>query len=157
MLYLLRHGEAVDESVAGSDAMRWLSQRGREATRDTAEAVRAKGVIPTVIFSSPLVRAVQTAEIFASIVRYSGAIEIEPALVPAGSRSSALQKRVQSLAPEAHCVWVGHEPSLSQISHQVLGVEDAGEFEKSEMLAFRQGLSGFELAWRCLPVQFRVR
>lgn len=157
MLYLLRHGDAVEESVAGSDALRWLSARGRDETRATAEAVRGKGVVPTRILCSPLVRAVQTAELFASVVRYAGVVEIEPALVPAGGRAAALRRRIEALVPDERCVWVGHEPSLSHLSRSVLGVEQAGDFDKSEMLAFEPNGDGYALAWRCLPVPYRVR
>ena len=69
---LVRHGEAVSPDVA-RDAERWLTERGRAITHAVAEALR-----PTVtvghIFTSPLVRAVQTADLLASGLGFSGAL-----------------------------------------------------------------------------------
>src|SRR5947208_14033670 len=60
---LVRHAEAVnvgDEGVT-SDFDRHLTPHGREQAAKLAEAFAARKVVPSVVVSSPLVRAKQTA------------------------------------------------------------------------------------------------
>lgn len=53
-LYLVRHADAVSEDVAGSDDVRWLSARGREAARGLARLLREQNVELDAVVSSPL-------------------------------------------------------------------------------------------------------
>ena len=73
-LYFLRHASASD--VAPSDAERKLTKEGEEEARIAGAALAELGVKPAHIFSSPLVRARQTAEIAARELEFSGDIEI---------------------------------------------------------------------------------
>jgi len=75
-LYLVRHGIAVDVGEQGvtCDEDRMLSAEGRDKTRLAATGAVAVGVQPQVIGSSPLVRAWQTAEIFAAVLKPADAI-----------------------------------------------------------------------------------
>ena len=61
-LYVMRHGPAEDHHAAG-DAARALTTSGRERVRQVAELLVTEGEAPKHIVSSPLVRALQTAEI----------------------------------------------------------------------------------------------
>jgi len=58
-----RHGEAAYESDLVSDAGGWLTRRGREQSRDLA--ARLVGERIAAVWSSPMARAVQTAEVAA--------------------------------------------------------------------------------------------
>ena len=73
-LYFLRHASASD--VAPSDAERKLTKEGEEESRMAGAALAELGVKPARIFSSPLVRARQTAQIAAKAVRFHGDIGI---------------------------------------------------------------------------------
>ncbi|HEY6097514.1 MAG TPA: phosphoglycerate mutase family protein, partial [Candidatus Deferrimicrobium sp.] len=73
-IYLVRHSEAVDRVPAMPDGARHLSARGRASFREMARRFRDAGGDPTRIFSSPLVRAVQTAEILSETLRYGGEV-----------------------------------------------------------------------------------
>ena len=53
-IYLVRHGDAIPEEQAGSDRDRWLSLRGREASRVLGRLLREHGVAPDVVLASPL-------------------------------------------------------------------------------------------------------
>src|SRR5439155_1844546 len=68
-LYVVRHAPAV-ESGAGPDAQRTLTGKGRKRFHKTARAFGRRGEKLDAIFTSPLVRAVQTAEILAGEVRH---------------------------------------------------------------------------------------
>ena len=61
-LYLLRHAEAV---AAEDDPARPLSEHGRDQVRAIATFIRERGGIAVErVWHSPLIRAVETAEIF---------------------------------------------------------------------------------------------
>src|SRR5438309_12026701 len=72
-IYLVRHGIAVDPAEKGAldDYSRPLTARGRRRFRRLARAFARLGEPPDFIFTSPLVRAVQTAEILAGTLRAS--------------------------------------------------------------------------------------
>jgi len=62
-VYLARHGDATYETGAGSDADGQLTREGRAQALGLAEALRSERVAR--VWTSPLARAVQTAEIVA--------------------------------------------------------------------------------------------
>ena len=64
-IYLVRHAEAVPEDGAVRDDDRWLTPRGREAARGLARLLREQQVEPDAVLTSPLPRALQTAELLA--------------------------------------------------------------------------------------------
>ena len=70
-LLLMRHGAAVDPTVAGDDHRRWLTEVGREQLREQGARLTARGLTPGAVLSSPLVRAVQTAELIVSLTMTS--------------------------------------------------------------------------------------
>ena len=89
-ILLVRHGEAV--GAQGDDASRFLTFRGRTESRKVALALRDRSIVPTQIISSPLVRAVQTAEIFGHALGFEGMITTDLALVPDGDPSAAVRR-----------------------------------------------------------------
>ena len=68
---LIRHAEAGDD--APRDESRALTVRGRADARRLGRALARRGVRFTLIVTSPLVRAVQTAEIVAAADRATAA------------------------------------------------------------------------------------
>ena len=66
-LYVMRHGPAEDDAPTGRDADRALTAAGRERVAAVAKALSEANESPFAILSSPLVRAMQTAEIVADI------------------------------------------------------------------------------------------
>ena len=72
-LYLVRHGIAVDGGEAMPDGSRGLTDKGRRRFHRTARAFGKLGHKLDLILTSPLVRAVQTAEILAgAALEYCG-------------------------------------------------------------------------------------
>ena len=82
-LYIMRHGPAEDFSPSGRDADRALTPSGRDRVRDVARALLEADEAPHVIFTSPLVRALQTAELVATTLG-TPPIETSSALAPGG-------------------------------------------------------------------------
>lgn len=115
----MRHGPAEDHAPDGLDASRALTPQGRERTRLVARRLVELGEFPKQIVSSPLVRALQTAEIVYAVAPPDGAVVANSALAPRGPahdfvRMSASQGRKRLMV-------VGHEPDLSLLVAQLVG------------------------------------
>ena len=67
-LYLLRHGIAADAQAGESDAARPLTSDGRRKLRKVLKAVAEAKVKPTLMWSSELKRAIQTAEVAKAVL-----------------------------------------------------------------------------------------
>ena len=118
---LVRHGKAVDLEEAGTDAGRWLTADGRAAMRAQVERLGEIGLRFDRVYTSPLVRAVQTAEILAAGNGYAGAIEARPALAPEiGTTAQALDGLED--APDGELiVLVGHMPRIRVLAGHLVG------------------------------------
>jgi phosphohistidine phosphatase len=125
-LYLVRHGAAVPakEQDATADEARPLSAKGFEQVRLLASGLQSVGVTPDLIVTSPLQRAVQTAEDLRSAL---GApkreVELCEELAPSQS-TRKLTKYLLKLEGE-HLLLVGHEPDLSQHIGWLIGSKQA--------------------------------
>jgi phosphohistidine phosphatase len=139
-IYLVRHGDAVPEEDAGSDRDRWLSPRGREATRVLGRLLREHGVTPDVILCSPLPRAVQTAELLAGCIDYLGPIASRRCFEPAA------QPRVgaHEISDAGRAVLVvGHEPMISALGAFLLGLPAFPQFRTAQCCAIEDGKPTF--------------
>jgi len=118
-IYLLRHGTAEGVPPGGSDADRKLTAEGRDEVRRVVWGARRTKIAPTLILSSPLARAVETAEIAAEVLGYSGNIVRTEALVPAAS-PQRVWNEIRSRQTEMQILLAGHEPLLSQLAAYLL-------------------------------------
>ncbi|MFO0760833.1 MAG: histidine phosphatase family protein [Byssovorax sp.] len=146
-IFLVRHAHALDEAPGLGDTGRWLSERGRKITRKVGRwMAKGKKRRPAAIWSSPLVRAVQTAEILAAEVGYKGEVKAVGELSP-GRDPGDLLLLLQSAGTEGPLVLVGHEPSLSLIAKALLGETSLPPFKKSGVLGLRyeEGKATFRL------------
>jgi phosphohistidine phosphatase len=111
-VYLVRHAAAVEGDSATPDAARALTTKGRKRFHKIARALGRHGEKLDAILTSPLVRAVQTAEILAGEIRH-GEVAVLPELAP-GQTVDALLRAVAKRAGKGGSVaLVGHEPQLS--------------------------------------------
>ncbi len=117
---LVRHGEASDP-YASSDGSRHLTLRGREVTREVARQLRARGVVPTAMYTSPLVRAVQTAEILAHELGFDGAVVAHDPLVPGGVTAHAVSV-LDDHGDDDVIALVTHEPTVRAIAGHLSGI-----------------------------------
>jgi phosphohistidine phosphatase len=124
-LYLLRHATAVD--AASSDAQRELTHEGREEARTAGAALAELGVKLSHIFTSPLVRARQTAEIVAKVLKFPGDVESLDELEN-GASTASLLKSLKPLSPANEILLVGHMPSLSEHLAVLISAESAQAF-----------------------------
>ena len=134
-ILLVRHGQAVDDAPGLGDAGRWLSARGRKATRRVARwLAKSKKWRPGLIWTSPLVRAAQTAEILAAYADYKGEVRALAELSP-GRDPGDLRKLLAEERAPLPLALVGHEPSLSILAKALAGDLGYGELRKSGVLA----------------------
>ena len=121
-LYVMRHGSAEDHAESGVDGDRALTSAGRERVRAVAKLLVDSGEEPMHIISSPLVRAVQTAEIVALVTKLGdrgGVLDVRRDVAPGGNALRLVQK----LASEQRrrVLLAGHEPDLSTLVAGLLG------------------------------------
>lgn len=117
LLYVMRHGVAVERGHVDypNDAERPLTPRGQKRTRQAARGLRALGVEPDLLLTSPFVRARETAAIVAAELHLPpGRIRETTALAPGASAYDFFREVNAGGSPRA-VVLVGHEPDLSEL------------------------------------------
>ena len=139
-IYLVRHGDAVPEEDAGSDRDRWLSAKGREHARVLGRLLREQRVEPDVILSSPLPRAVQTAELLAQALDYIGVVTSLRCLEPSAHPRVAAN---EVLAAGASVIVVSHEPAVSSLGAFLLGRPAFPQFRTAQCCAIVDGKPAF--------------
>ncbi len=118
-LYFLRHGIAQDISETnGRDAARALTTGGIERLEASAKIMAKLGVKPARLYSSPLVRARQTAEIVARAIDMK--VTLDPTVGP-GFDSQTVSELIADLTAEADVMFVGHEPDMSKVVSALTG------------------------------------
>ncbi|HUC98175.1 MAG TPA: phosphohistidine phosphatase SixA [Candidatus Polarisedimenticolaceae bacterium] len=141
--YLVRHGEAVSQTINGQ---RPLTPGGRRDVARIGRAAAQRGIQPSQIFHSGLLRAQQTAEILSeSLGRVEGVHELvglrpddDPMIAKAELESSTVSLML-----------VGHLPHMSRLaSFLVAGDADRElvEFAPATVL----GLSYEDYRWKIL-------
>lgn len=130
-VFLVRHAHAVDETRTLSDDARYLSRDGRHAARELGRRMRWHDCTPTAIWTSPLVRAVMTAELVAGALEWDGPIETVRGLAPGGSTREVIAA-IAALDPAGAIVIVGHEPALSGLGGALTGRADFPALQKAQ-------------------------
>jgi phosphohistidine phosphatase len=133
-IYLVRHSEAVGRVPPMPDAARYLSARGRVSFREMARRFRDAGGLPTRIFTSPFLRAVQTAEILSETLRYDGEVVVDPRLSP-GFDVANLRSALDDCPSEREIAFVGHEPDLGDILTRLLSLSQGYSMRKGAIAA----------------------
>lgn len=156
-VYLVRHGIATDPTPGETDDSRPLTARGRRRFRRAARAFAQLGEEVDQLFTSPLVRAVQTAEILARAIKRDevGVLEELRPGVPVPGLFAALGKRVEKGEGVA---LVGHDPQMSRLVAALgrLGAEEGARVDFRKGALVRIDVDGFppeesEPRWHLRP------
>jgi phosphohistidine phosphatase len=110
ILYFLRHGRAEHHSD-GPDAERELTKRGRQELEAAGSLWKRVKLRPEVIITSPLVRAVQTAEIARSALDVKNDPKTDDRLGP-GASWAAMGQAMADHHQAARVMFVGHNPDF---------------------------------------------
>jgi phosphohistidine phosphatase len=139
-LYVLRHGIAEDARAGSPDSARELTEEGREKVAAVAKMARRAGVEPSLIISSPYLRAVQTARVAGDELGYSGHLLKSEALIPFATPKGVWDE-LRDHADESAILLAGHEPLLSQLVAYLLGAPSL-QVEMKKATLVRIDLSG---------------
>jgi phosphohistidine phosphatase len=124
-LYIVRHGIAIDREDPQSppEAERYLTEEGIEKTKQVAESIAALGISADLLVSSPYVRAIQTAEIFASALDYARQkIGRSEALLP-GAEPGAFFRELARQKEVSTVFCFGHAPHVDELVAAAMGVK----------------------------------
>jgi phosphohistidine phosphatase len=133
-IYLVRHAESVDRVPGMPDAARYLSARGRVSFREMARRFREAGALPSRMFTSPFVRAVQTAEILSETLQYDAEVAVALQLAP-GFDVEGLNVVLDGFPGEREIAFVGHEPDLGDILTRLLSLPRGYAMRKGSIAA----------------------
>jgi len=147
---LVRHAEAVNADLAPSDAERWLTDKGRETARRVGKWLLGEGLRFDRVFTSPLVRAVQTAEILAAATNFDQAVEVRRAL--GGGSTAEIASILDDTADDDLTALVGHEPSIRTVTAHLIGFDRFAPFRTGgACLVQRVGAASGSFQWMVDP------
>lgn len=130
ILYLLRHAEA--EVLAVSDHARCLTRKGEDQAGRTGKFCRKHGIVPEVILTSPVTRALQTAKIVQKSLGDSELIEAPWAAC--GMDPDTVREELRACAKLQTVMLVGHQPDLGHLAATLLGCDNVGSLHVRKSL-----------------------
>jgi phosphohistidine phosphatase len=108
ILYFLRHGQAGHFSAAPDDDERQLTAAGIDALRAAAPIWRRLNLRPDLVLSSPLSRALKTAELFMEGMEMTGEPVVDDRLRP-GAEWGDLARAMAAHPDARRVMFVGHD------------------------------------------------
>lgn len=149
---LFRHGIAVEPGEwEGAEENRPLTDKGKKRTGQAAQGLAVLGCRPTHLFTSPFVRAYDTARLLRTAVCPRLKIETRKELA-VGAKPEHLVTFLRTLPSDAVVLCVGHEPLLGEVASLVLCGKVLPNFPLK-----KAGAAGLELTDGVTPGQARVR
>jgi phosphohistidine phosphatase len=144
--YCSRSCKTLDEAVEGSDKLqdqwRYLTEKGRSAAKKTSSSIAKYGPKPRLTITSPLTRAVQTAEIAAEKACRKNVVVASELLLP-GADISELVTHLKGCRDAKRIMLVGHEPQLGSLVATLLGREnDVLSLSKGACVTLKLDLAG---------------
>lgn len=132
--YIMRHGIAVTRGSAGfsDDFKRPLTPEGKQKMRQITAGLKRAGFDVDWVVTSPLVRAVETAELVTEALGSGVPMDFCDALRPGGS-AEALITFLAKHPNRKRVLVVGHEPDLGEMAARLVGAGRHANF------AFKKG------------------
>jgi phosphohistidine phosphatase len=121
-IFLMRHGIATEPGEGGyADDERPLTEEGRKRLKEAGR--RLAGLIdpPSHVLTSPLLRALETAEIAARELGFTGSLETTKLLKP-NSNPEDLILSLAGFEATSKLLLVSHQPFVSRCLGELLGV-----------------------------------
>jgi phosphohistidine phosphatase len=159
-LYIVRHAIAAERGEKWpDDSERPITHEGAARMRGVVQGLAALQVEPDVVITSPLVRAVETAEILVKGVTSTPRLVTSPAFGPGGS-PSGMAGALSSLGKGKSMAVVGHEPGLGEFAAWLLGARHPLPFKKGgvcriELSEWPPVARGGTLIWFATPKMLR--
>lgn len=158
-IYLVRHAIAAPRGDEWpDDTKRPLTVDGIARFKAVIEGLRALDVGIDEIFSSPLVRAKQTAALLSAGLDPEPAVKLLDGLAP-GHSPHAVIAQVAKAAKRHRIALVGHEPDLGELAAYLIGAERALPFRKGGVCRVDMGTltsrRAAALIWFATPKMLR--
>ena len=129
-LYIVRHAIAAERGDDWpDDDKRPLTEKGISRFKDELCGLRWLDVGIDEIFSSPLVRAKQTADLLAAGSSTKPSVKLLAALAP-GQSPDEVMAQLSRAAKRRRIALVGHEPGLGELTAHLIGAKRPLEFRK---------------------------
>ena len=119
-IYLLRHGAAERNAPSARDADRRLTDQGIGEVTEVVMQARRAGFNPSLILSSPYIRALETARLTARLLDYGHEILTTITLTPESTPEDAWEE-LWVYGDRPSILVVTHEPLISAVASWLLG------------------------------------
>lgn len=145
----------------GTEENRPLTEKGKRRTRQAAAGLAALDCKPTHVFTSPFVRAYDTARLLRAVIGPTLKVETREELA-VGAKPEQLMALLRTLPPDAVVVCVGHEPQLGEVASLMLCGRALPNFPFKKAGAARVESEGVinpghgRLCWWLQPMQLRA-
>jgi phosphohistidine phosphatase len=149
---LFRHGIAVEpDEWEGAEENRPLTDKGKKRIRQVAQGLAVLRCQPTHLFTSPFVRAYDTARLVRTVVCPTLKLETREELA-VGTKPEQLVACLRTLPSDAVVLCVGHEPLLGEVASLLLCGKGLPNFPFK-----KAGAASLDLTDGIKPGQARLR
>ncbi len=138
----MRHATAADPGGT-PDALRPLTEQGREEARAAGKALREKREDVARVLSSPRLRARETAELVVEGLGRKVPMEVREALT-CGAAAASYLAEIEA-HPDGGVLLVAHNPELSAFASELVG--EPISFRPSTVCAITLAPQGARLLW----------
>jgi len=129
-IYLVRHAIAAERGDDWpDDTKRPLTERGISRFKESVGGLKGLDAVIEEIFTSPLVRARQTADLLAAGVEGRPSVKLLDALAP-GQAPATVMAQLAKVAKRRRIALVGHEPDLGELAAHLIGARRPLPFKK---------------------------
>ncbi len=143
-LTLVRHAKSDWGDASLEDFERPLNARGERDAPEMARRCAAAGLKPTLIVTSPAVRALATAKAFAKVLGYP-ARKIRHADEAYLATPGTLLEVVRKLGGRSsHVMIFGHNPGISQFAALLTGDDSLGELPTAAVISLTADLKDWK-------------
>jgi phosphohistidine phosphatase len=149
---LVRHAAAVSATGRLRDEERWLTPEGRASSLRVGAKLNELGMRPTAVYTSPLVRAVQTTELLVRAMGDSVHIGVHPPLaVDTGTIAEVLAILDRHAAGDT-IMLVTHEPKVRSLASKLGRLPRFPAFATAGVSLFRGPLGALDFVFSLDPV-----
>jgi phosphohistidine phosphatase len=157
LLFLVRHGIAIDreDPKCPAEAERYLTEEGIKKTREIARGVASFVEKPDLFLTSPYVRAAQTADLFATALKYPKQKIRKTNLLLPGSEAAAFFRELTRNKDAESVFCFGHAPHMDELISLALNCKrDATALKKAGVACLelrRIAPPAATLIWLAMP------
>ena len=132
-LFLMRHADALPKKPKQEDPERPLSPLGKQEAKKAGKSLLSRKISFDAIFSSPYLRAMQTATIVAKELGLEDVVFPEP-LLASGCEFGDVMEVLDHYPDSETILMVGHEPDFGEIAAQFLGKDEPTPLAKAQIV-----------------------